>query len=302
MCRAVAIGLFVLAHGIVAKSSPWLQEPPPGPSDIANCPVTGQNFTITADTAAVEFNNGQKLYFANQAAADAYRVEPRAFWLSPFEMPLAMPDGARGLPDLRGSTLSCPFSGKAIDVSMKSLRVDHRGGQAVYFCCQGCLTKFWTDPQSVFAGSEVEWTDDEATLTSMLGGPPPGPSNVAVCPVTGQNLTIADDTDFVEFNNGQKLYFANPDSAEAYRTNPRVFWLSPFEQPVPMPDGGRGLPDLRGSTLYCPYSNETIEVDMHSLRFVHRHGQAVYFCCHGCATHFWNDPQSAFANSLQTVV
>lgn len=296
----MAIGLLLIAHGIAAQSFPFLQEPPPGPVDQANCPVTGHNFTITADTAAVEFNNGQKLYFASEEAADAYRTNPRAFWLSPFEMPLTMPDGARGLPDLRGSTLLCPFSGETIDVNMKSLRVDHRNGQSVYFCCHGCVTRFWSDPQSAFATSKSGISD--VALTNMLESPPPGPSDEAVCPVTGQSLTIAADTASVEFRNGQKLYFANPESAVAYRTNPRAFWLSPFEMPVAMPDGGRGLPDVRGSTLYCPYSNETIDVSMHSLRVVHRYGQAVYFCCHGCATHFWNDPESAFAESLQAVV
>lgn len=297
----MVFGILMIAHGILAQGSPWLQEPPPGPTDKAICPVTGRNFTITSDTAALEFNNGQKLYFASQEAAEAYGTNPRAYWLSPFEMPMTMPDGARGLPDLRGSTLLCPFSGETIDVGMKSLRVDHRYGQAVYFCCHGCVTRFWSDPQSVFATSKSDM-EDVTTLTNMLDGPPPGPSNEAACPVTGQNLTITADTASVEFHNGQKLYFASPASAQAYRANPRAFWLSPFEMPVAMPDGGRGLPDLRGSTLYCPFSNESIDVGMKSLRFVHRYGQAVYFCCHGCATRFWSDPQSAFAESLPALV
>ena len=141
--------------------------------------------------------------------------------------------------------------------------------------------------------STAEWRVQE--------GPPPGPKDQALCPVTGSNLTITDTTPALNFKNGQKMYFASEDAVQAYRKNPRAFFLSPFESPLPMPDGARGLPDLRGSTLYCPYSNETIDVGMQSIRVDHRYGQALYFCCHGCLTSFWSNPGSAFADhSVET--
>ena len=115
--------LFLIAGGLLvcsAESFPWRMQdgPPLGPSDKALCPVTGANLTITDATPSLAFQNGQKLYFASQEAADAYRNHPRAFLLSPFELPLPMPDGARGLPDLRGSLLQCPYSNETIDVGI----------------------------------------------------------------------------------------------------------------------------------------------------------------------------------------
>ena len=64
-------------------------------------------------------------------------------------MPLPGMDGKRGLPDLRGKTLHCPESGEALVISMQTPRVLHKHGQAVYFCCFGCVTGFWADPKAV---------------------------------------------------------------------------------------------------------------------------------------------------------
>ena len=96
---------------------------------------------------------------ANVARGDAVdctaygtgRASPRDFWLAPHDLPLPGPDGMRGLPDLRGTTVSCPRSGEAFNVSMQSPRVVHKHGQSVYFCCFGCVSAFWTDPKSLFA-------------------------------------------------------------------------------------------------------------------------------------------------------
>lgn len=218
-------------------------------------------------------------------------------------MALATPDGARGLPDLRGTALHCPYSNETINVSMKSLRVDHRYGQAVYFCCHGCLTSFLADPTTAFAGA--------ATLADALAqkspkwfqvGPPQGPSDTAFCPVTGASLTISGSTASLDFKNGQKLHFASQDAVEAYRKNPRAFLISPFESPTTTLDDVLGLPDLRGTIVHCPYSNETIEVGMRSMRIDHRYGQAVYVCCHGCFRKFRADPTTAFAEHKAVLV
>jgi YHS domain-containing protein len=288
--------VFIALQAVIAfGSSGFTDGPPAGPNNIALCPVTGVNLTITDATPSLEFKNGQKLYFASEGAAAAYRKEPRAFWLSPFESPLPMPDGARGLPDLRGSTLHCPFSNESIHVGMKSVRLDHRHGQAIYFCCHYCLISFWEDPQSAFATSS-KMEDFGQKLQEQ---PAAGPKNIAVCPVTGVNVTITDATPSVDFQNGQKLYFTSEAAAEAYRREPKAFWLSPFQAPAPI------LPDLSGSTLRCPYSNESIAVGMRSVIVMHRHGQVVYFCCHGCVTRFWSQPQTAFtkvANAKVTIV
>ena len=112
--------------------------------------MTGKNVSV-ASAFQVNFINGQKLYVADAAAAAAYRAAPQAFWLSPHESPLPMPDGMRGLPDFRGKAFKCPRSGENITVDMKTPRVVHRHGQSVYFCCFGCVTAFWMDPTSLIA-------------------------------------------------------------------------------------------------------------------------------------------------------
>ena len=125
--------------------------PPCGSNSTAHCPVSGAVLNITAATPSLAFKNGQKLYFSSAANAAAYRASPRDYWLAPHQMPLAGMDGMRGLPDLRQQQVHCPRSGESLNVSMKTPRVMMSGGQAVYFCCHGCLTAFWRDPKSLFA-------------------------------------------------------------------------------------------------------------------------------------------------------
>ena len=124
-------------------------EPPAGPKDQANCPVTGEALNITSNTAYVQFTHGQKLYFSSENAASLYRNNPRNFWLSPHELPLKGVDGKRGLPDMRNATVFCPSSGEKFTVTMSTPRVIHRYGQNVFFCCFGCVAGFWTKPESM---------------------------------------------------------------------------------------------------------------------------------------------------------
>jgi YHS domain-containing protein len=126
-------------------------QPPPGPTDQANCPVTGHHLNITADTPFVNFVNGQQLYFASSQAASLYRATPRAYWLAPNDMPLPGMDGMRGLPDMRGMIRYCPRTNETLNISMSTPRVVQLGGQSVYFCCHGCVTAFWRSPTDFIA-------------------------------------------------------------------------------------------------------------------------------------------------------
>ena len=123
--------------------------PPPGPKNQAKCPVTGEDIAIASSTASVQFTHGQKLYFSSENAASLYQKNPRNFWLSPHELPLKGPDGKRGLPDMRNATVVCPSSGENFTVTMSTPRVIHRYGQNVFFCCFGCVSEFWTNPESM---------------------------------------------------------------------------------------------------------------------------------------------------------
>jgi YHS domain-containing protein len=140
----LAASVFLL--GTVVQASAWADGPPHGPRDQAFCPVTGVRLNISSATPSVEFTHGQKLYFGTPDAAAAYRAAPKNYWLAPTDSPLPPPDGMRGLPDLRDETVMCPGSGEELHVSMQTLRVVQKHGQAVYFCCNGCMMSFWTDP------------------------------------------------------------------------------------------------------------------------------------------------------------
>ena len=111
------------------------------------CPVLYTNITIGKTTDSVSIKGGQKLFFGSKDAATAYVLNPREYWLSPHDIPDL--DQAAGYPDVRGSTFICPCSGEKIVIDMKTPRVLHRNGQAVYFCCFGCVQRFWADPDSV---------------------------------------------------------------------------------------------------------------------------------------------------------
>ena len=116
----------------------------------------------------------------------------------------------------------------------------------------------------------------------------------ATCPVTFVNITNLDQAHFLEFDNGQKLYFGSQDAVEAYKLNPKAYWLSPFELPLEGMDGKVGVPNFQGQTFYCPYSDEEMDIDMKTPRVVHRGGQNIYFCCFGCIATFWTDPATAW--------
>ena len=141
------LNLFCLVVIICVVRS--FSEPPPGPDNVAICPVSGTKFTITKSSPSVSFKYGQKLFFSSPDAAKLYVDSPRDYWLSPHEKPLAGMDGKRGLPDLRNTTVRCANTGENITVAMDTPRVIHRYGQNVYFCCFGCVTQFWTDPSSM---------------------------------------------------------------------------------------------------------------------------------------------------------
>ena len=126
-------------------------------------------------------------------------------------------------------------------------------------------------------------------------GPPHGSNTTARCPVTGSYINITAKSPFVAFKHGQKLYFSSADTAEAYMKAPNDYWLGPHELPEEGMDGMRGLPDFRGQIMYCPRTGEEINVSMQTPRVMQRHGQAVYFCCHGCVAAFWRNATAYLA-------
>ena len=130
----------------------------PGSKTMAQCPVTHATINITSTTPTVTFiKSNQKLYFATEEAADAYRESPRAYWLDPYDLPPAGQDGKRGLPDMHGANVSCAVDGTMFLINtMESSRVMHVGGQCLYFCCNDCKISYWRDPAKFVQDAAVD--------------------------------------------------------------------------------------------------------------------------------------------------
>ena len=61
------------------------------------------------------------------------------------------------------------------------------------------------------------------TLSTLVSNaePPPGPRDIAKCPVTGTQISIGDDTPRVNFKHGQELFFSSSDAAQKYFDSPQ---------------------------------------------------------------------------------
>jgi YHS domain-containing protein len=211
---------------------------------------------------------------------------------------------------LRGEEVTCPFSGEKFVIQMnKGMRMNHRYGQAVYFCCNGCLTHYGKNPSDAWNFSQellsqlvdpMIWPEHLENQQEFLGlgyyqaagtAPQKGDNATARCPVTGENVTRANSLIYLPFHGGQKLHFSTELARTAYMKNPYAFMLSPFELKANDAYG----PDMQGEEVTCPYSGEKFVIAMNTgMRMNHRYGQAVYFCCNGCLTHYAKDPSSAW--------
>lgn len=113
----------------------------------------------------------------------------------------------------------------------------------------------------------------------------------AIDPVLLTNFTIdLKKSTHLTVRGGQKIFFSSEESMAAYIVNPRVYWMSPFDALT----SPKGAPDVRNSKMLCPSSGEEMIIDMQTPRIYMRNGQALYFCCWGCISTFWNNPQSFF--------
>ena len=114
---------------------------------------------------------------------------------------------------------------------------------------------------------------------------------LAVDPVLLSNITIdVKNSVHLAVHGGQKLFFETEGSRDAFKLNPRAYWMTPHDEY----SSPKGMPDVRDSKMLCPSSGEEMVIDMSTPRIIMRNGQALYFCCWGCLSSFWNDPNSFF--------
>ena len=124
-------------------------------------------------------------------------------------------------------------------------------------------------------------------------GPPHGSNTLCTLPDSVPTSTSPPNLHSWLYSRSEAV-LRSPDAAAAYKKAPNDYWLGPHELPEEGMDGMRGLPDVRGQILYC-LPGEKINVSMQTPRVMQRHGQAVYFCCHGCWSGFWRNATAYIA-------
>ncbi len=111
--------------------------------DITRCVVTGDVFTVAADSPKTEHDGGT-YYFCCAGCTDKFTADPAKFLNAKHGDAPAMSD-AEALPNdgtrKVGDVTKCPTSGKVFTVAADSAKYEH-DGKTVWFCCAGCVDKY----------------------------------------------------------------------------------------------------------------------------------------------------------------
>ena len=111
---------------------------PPKPQ--TTCPVTGK--AVDAKTSPHMDWQGQRIYFADTAAADSFRKEPEKVFSR---------IAAEGV-TLKNIQATCPVSGEELgegDMG-EPVAISYKG-RTIMFCCNMCPPKFEQDPAKYLA-------------------------------------------------------------------------------------------------------------------------------------------------------
>ncbi len=129
------IGAVVLAGAVAVMAA---DKPAPKPQ--TTCPVTGK--AIDPKTSPHVDWQGQRIYFADKAAADVFRKDPEKV----FEK-----IAAEGV-TLENIQTTCPVSGESLEGGDMGppVAVSYKG-RTVMFCCGMCPPKFGKEPAKYLA-------------------------------------------------------------------------------------------------------------------------------------------------------
>lgn len=128
---------------LIGATATMAANPPaakPASKPQATCPVTGK--VIDPKTSPHVDWEGQRIYFADQAAADAFRKDPEQVFAK---------IAAEGVA-LENIQTSCPVSGEAIEGGEmgESVSLSYKG-RTIKFCCNMCPPKFAKEPAKYLA-------------------------------------------------------------------------------------------------------------------------------------------------------
>jgi YHS domain-containing protein len=132
---SVLVGPVALAVAVAASAA---DKPAPKPQ--TTCPVTGKS--IDPKTSPHVDWQGQRIYFADQAAVQAFRKDPEKVFAK---------IAAEGV-TLENIQTTCPVSGESLaDGDMGPPVALSYKGRTILFCCNMCPPKFQKDPATYLA-------------------------------------------------------------------------------------------------------------------------------------------------------
>ena len=125
---------------LVAGAAVALAAAPPAFKPQTTCPVTGK--AIDPKTSPHVDWQGQRIYFADAAAADAFRKDPEKVFAT---------IAAQGV-TLQNIQTVCPVSGEKLEGGDMGdpVSVAYKG-RTIMFCCPMCPPKFEKDPPKYLA-------------------------------------------------------------------------------------------------------------------------------------------------------
>ena len=137
-----------------------------------------------------------------------------------------------------------PVCGMTVNPEKAAARVEH-AGKTYYFCCQGCATKFQSDPEKYLRPGHT------ASMAHMGGGglvslgTPKAALDRVIDPVCGMTVDPAKAAGKYDYQ-GKTYYFCNPKCQERFQSAPEKY-LHPAPQAVTAP---------KGAIYICPMDPE----------------------------------------------
>lgn len=129
-------------------------------------------------------------------------------------------------PVLQGgaSAAKDPVCGMTVNPETAAARVEH-GGKNYYFCCQGCATKFQSDPEKYLQpGHSASMQHISGSGLVSLGAAKPATATVVTVkdPVCGMTVDPSEAAGKYEYQ-GQTYYFCNPKCEERFKADPEKY-------------------------------------------------------------------------------
>jgi P-type Cu+ transporter len=140
-----------------------------------------------------------------------------------------------------------PVCGMTVNPEKAAAHVEH-GGKSYYFCCQGCATKFQSDPEKYLRPEHTPSMQhmSGSGLVSFGAIKPAVATAVTVKdPVCAMNVDPTKAAGKYDYQ-GQTYYFCNPKCEERFKSDPEKY-LHPIAQPAAAP---------KGAIYICPMDPE----------------------------------------------